>query len=238
MISDMADGRATTRADFVHAQVREEILGGALPPGHRLRLAELAERFTVSQSVIREALTRLAEQGLAVALPQQGFRVITLSRDDLNNVTEARVQVEGLVLALAIQRGDLGWESAVVAAHHHLANTPETRPDGNPGTDWFAVHERFHRTLLDGCGNSRLIATAISLRDSAALYRRWSRPVGHDYDRDFRAEHQALLDAVLARDTQAAVTALQRHIERTSDAMRAVADGQDDDPLTQVGPRG
>src|SRR5208282_1746256 len=137
----MASGRSMTRADFVHAQIRDEILRGLLPPGGRLRLAELAERFSVSQSVIREALTRLAEQGLAVALPQQGFRVITLSLKDLNDLTEARVQVEGLVLRQAIQRGDIGWESSVVAAHHHLANTPEMRPDGDVNGNWFPVHE-------------------------------------------------------------------------------------------------
>ncbi len=234
----MASGRSMTRADFVHAQIRDEILRGLLPPGGRLRLAELAERFSVSQSVIREALTRLAEQGLAVALPQQGFRVITLSLKDLNDLTEARVQVEGLVLRQAIQRGDIGWESSVVAAHHHLANTPEMRPDGDVNGNWFPVHEHFHRTLLGGCGNDRLIAAAISLRDAASLYRRWSRPVGHDYDRDVRVEHQALLDAVLARDTSTAVTVLQRHIERTSDSMRAVADGQDNGPVTQAAPRG
>lgn len=234
----MASGRPTTRADFVHAQIRDEILQGVLPPGHRLRLAELAERFSVSQSVIREALTRLAERGLAVALPQQGFRVITLSPEDLNELTEARVQVEGLVLRHAVQRGDIGWESSVVAAHHHLANTPETRPDGDLNGNWFAVHEHFHRTLLGGCGNGRLAAVAISLRDAAALYRRWSLPVGHDYERDVAGEHQALLDAVLARDPSAAAKVLRRHIERTSDAMRAIADGQDDGPVPQAAPRG
>jgi len=62
---------STTRSAFVHAQLREDVLRGVLPPGQRLRLVELAERFSVSQSVVREALTRLAEQGLAVAVPRQ-----------------------------------------------------------------------------------------------------------------------------------------------------------------------
>ena len=108
----VAGDGAEIRSSFVHAQLRKDVLQGALPPGSRLRVAQLAERFSVSRSVMREALTRLTEQGLAVATPQQGFRVHPLSVSDLRELTDARLEVEPLVLRRAIEHGDIGWESA------------------------------------------------------------------------------------------------------------------------------
>ncbi|GAA2301420.1 GntR family transcriptional regulator [Streptomyces violaceusniger] len=215
-----------TRAGAVYAQIREDIFQGALEPGQRLRLVELAQRFSVSQSVIREALTRLSGQGLVVATPQQGFSVVTLSLKDLDELTEARRNIESLVLRQAVERGDITWESAVVAAHHHLAGTPMTLPGGEVNHDWLAVHESFHQTLLEGCGNDRLLSVALSLRDAATVYRRWSFPIGHDYDRDIAGEHQALVDAVVARDADAASRLLAQHIDRTSASLRAVAQSE------------
>ncbi|MFD7691621.1 GntR family transcriptional regulator [Streptomyces sp. NPDC059781] len=215
-------GEKATRGGIVHARIREDIFQGVLRPGQRLRLVELAQRFSVSQSVVREALTRLSEQGLVHAAPQQGFSVVTVSLDDLNDLTEARIALETLVLRRAIERGDIKWEAAVVAAHHHLAGLDAVRPDGTLDSEWFTVHERFHQTLLEACGNTRLLAAALSLRDAATLYRRWSRPVGHDVDRDVAGEHQQLVDAVLRRDADGAADLLARHIDRTSEALRTV----------------
>ncbi|MEU6123656.1 GntR family transcriptional regulator [Streptomyces sp. NPDC047123] len=215
-------GVKTTRAAAVHARIREEIFQGVLSPGRRLRLVELSQRFEVSQSVIREALTRLSEQGLVVAAPQQGFSVVALSLQHLDELTEARAEIESMVLRLSIERGDIKWEAAAVAAHHHLVNTPVTGPDGTLSAEWFAVHEQFHQALLDGCGNDRLLGVAMSLRDAATIYRRWSIPVGGDYDRDVAHEHQQLLDAALARDAATAAELLARHIDRTSASLRAV----------------
>ena len=215
-------GEKATRAGAVHAQIREEIFHGELEPGQRLRLVELAKRFGVSQSVIREALTRLSEQGLVNAAPQQGFSVIALSLKHLNELTEARIEIESMVLRRSVERGDIHWESSAVAAHHHLAGTPAIRPDGHVSGEWFTVHERFHQALMEGCGNDRLLAVTMNLRDAATIYRRWSRPVGHDYERDVAREHQDLLDAALSRDALAAGDLLAQHIDRTSEALRAV----------------
>jgi DNA-binding GntR family transcriptional regulator len=211
-----------TRAGTVYAQLRKEIFQGDLPPGRRLRLVELAERLSVSQSVVREALTRLSGQGLVVATPQHGFSVMTLSLRHLDELTEARAEIEPMVFRLSVRRGSIEWESQAVAAHHHLAGTP-TVVDGRPNDVWFEVHERFHQALLDGCGNDQLLAVARQLRDAAAIYRHWAHPVGHDYERDVAGEHEALLKAAVARDADRGADLLARHIDRTAEALRAVA---------------
>lgn len=222
--------KSATRTELIYAQLRTDILRGRYTPGQRLRLVELADHFSASQSVIREALTRLTEQKLVVALPQQGFRVMALTMNDLRNLTEARTEIETLVLRLAIERGDVAWESLVLAAHHQLSRTSaEIAADGTLSEEWFRVHEEFHRMLLEGCANPWLIDLATTLRAAAGLHRRWSGSIGHDYERDVAGEHQALVDAVLARNVEAAVTTLAQHIRRTTAALLPVADEEEQD---------
>src|SRR5271156_3357711 len=95
-----ARGVATpaTRTGQVYEVIRGELLNGGLRPGQKLTMAGLTGRFGVSQSVIREALTRLTEQGLLIATPQRGFRVRDLSIQDIAELTETRIQVESIAL--------------------------------------------------------------------------------------------------------------------------------------------
>ena len=162
-----------TRGGEVFDVLRAELLNGVLKPGDKLRMVELASRFSVSQSVVREALTRLAEQGLVVASPQRGFRVRELSVEDITGLTESREQIESVALRLAIERGDVQWETGIVAAHHLLERTPVVDADGRFHEPWTAIHHDFHRALTVGCNNARLHGVVLALRDSAELYRRW-----------------------------------------------------------------
>jgi DNA-binding GntR family transcriptional regulator len=209
----------------VYQALRQAILDGELVPGERLRLVELAARYSVSQSVVREALTRLAEQGLAVSLPQQGFRVITLSETDLEDLTDTRIAIEGLVLGRAVSEGDVEWESTALAAHHRLVRAQSAEPGPRSRERWVQAHTEFHRALLAGCASPRLKEIALGLRDAAELYRRWS-PSSAASLRRIASEHQALIDAALARNSQQAVQALSEHLHHTREALLHPSDSQ------------
>jgi DNA-binding GntR family transcriptional regulator len=217
----------TTRTEQVYAQLRADILSGRLLPGARLPFAELIARYGGSTSVIREGLSRLVEQGLVQAEPQHGFRVMPLSIRDLDDLTTARCELEGLVLRLSIANGDLEWESEIVAAHHLLERTP-FEVEGEPGAlsdDWRAAHARFHNALIAGCPNVRLRTMAAGLRDAAELYRSWSGPIGHARHRDIAGEHDEIAEAALARDADTAVAALTRHLRRTAELLVELGPG-------------
>jgi DNA-binding GntR family transcriptional regulator len=194
-------------------------------------MVELTERFGVSQSVIREALTRLTEQGLLVATPQRGFRVRDLSIDDIAELTETRIQIESLALRLAVERGDLQWETGILAAHHRLERTPVTRDDGTVSEDWSGHHRDFHQALLTGCSNRRLESVANSLRDSAELYRRWYWVLTDDHQRDLARE------LALARDADRAIEVLTEHIDRAPSRLIAYARDHGVDDLTPPAPQ-
>jgi DNA-binding GntR family transcriptional regulator len=203
--------------------LRSELLNGVLHPSQKLKMVELTERFGVSQSVVREALTRLTEQGLLVSTPQRGFRVRDLSIEDIAELTESRVQIESLALRLAIERGDLQWETGILAAHHRLNRTPVIRDDGTVSEDWTLQHRDFHQALLTGCGNRRLESVATALRDSAELYRRWYWVLTDDHQRDLAREHRQLRELTLARDADGAIEVLTEHIDRAPTLLIAYA---------------
>ena len=212
---------AATRTEQVYKDLRADILAGRIVPGTKLRFAELTERYDCSTSVVREGLTRLVEQGLVQCEPQHGFHVTPLSDDDLEELTTARCELEGLVLRISIEHGDIAWECDVVAAHHALDRTP-VESDGDPALtseEWARVHRRFHEALLAACPNQRLRNMAMSLRDAAELYRRWSRRIGHDEHRDASAEHRALAEAAVRGDATEGARLLEEHIRRTTRAL-------------------
>jgi DNA-binding GntR family transcriptional regulator len=220
-----AERRASTRTEQVYDELRRELLDlhGPFGPGDRLKSLPLAERFGASLSVIREALTRLAEQGLVVATPQRGFSVREVSTADLADLTRVRVEVESLALRQAFQNGDVGWEAAVVAAHHTLERTPVADATGEFNDGWSAAHRDFHQTLLAGCGSPRLEGIVTSLRDSAELYRRWYWALTDDHARDIAGEHRRLRDLAVGRDPEPAIAVLTEHIERAPRELSAYA---------------
>ncbi len=216
--------------------MRDDILAGEFRPGDKLPFAMLTDRYESSASVIREGLARLVEQGLAHSEPQQGYRVASVSVADLCDLTMARKAVETQALRLSLEHGDLAWESALVATIHALERTPLPPVDAPSENDWGDLHRRFHEVLLEGCPSSRLVATALALRDSAELYRRWSAPANDGGKRDLNREHRAIADAALSRDADLACRLLAEHLQKTADLLvqRGLAEGFLDDPATDA----
>lgn len=210
-------GEAQTLSVAVYDRLRRDVLSGHYRPGARLKPAALGATFGVSVGVIREALTRLAQQQLVTSSHNQGFRVASLSPQELQDLTEMRVTIEGLALRLAIERGDLQWESEVLAAHYRLANTPRrTAEDPDRTSEVWSIHHRtFHTTLIGACAVPPLLDVCEQLSDATELYRHWSAPASGGR-RDVAAEHRRLMQTALDRDVSAAMVALRDHYERTT----------------------
>lgn len=213
----MTNARQRASTEQVHALLRADLLGGVYPPGSKLKSTPLCERYGASVSVIREALSRLAEQSLVVAEPRIGFRVREVSVPDLRDLTSTRIDVETMALRYAIERGTMDWESGLVAAHHRLERTSLLTDDAPPRVSdaWEEAHGRFHAALLEGCDSAWLLGIACTLRDAAEFYRRWSQL--QEPGRDVAAEHRAILEATLDRDADAATERLRDHYQHTAD---------------------
>jgi DNA-binding GntR family transcriptional regulator len=215
-----ADGRIGSRTEDAHASLRADILACRYRPGDRLRILELGARLRVSHTVIREALSRLSADGLVVAEAQRGFTVAPVSAKELIDLTDVRVSIERDALVRSMDRGDIAWESRIVASAHALARTAERAPGDavRLSDEWSRAHHDYHAALVSACDSHVLLRLRAALFEQSERYRRLSVPLA-DADRDIDGEHRALTDAVLARDSERAVRLLERHLRTTSDVL-------------------
>ena len=214
--------RSLTRAVF--ARIRAEILAGTYGPGARLSPRALATDSNVSMSVVREALTRLAEQGLVVAEPQLGFTVVKLDMDDVRDISALRILIEGEAFRQAIAHADVEYEARVLASHHRLTRTPPWSDDDERTMteEWAQAHKLFHAALLSASPSVRLRDLAETLRETAELYRRWSGMASREHGRrDIATEHRDLMQAALDRDADRAVVLVSEHINTTTVLLQA-----------------
>lgn len=213
---------AGSRTERAYQRLRQEILVGELAPNERLRVADLEARFELGLTPIREALARLASEGLVSMEARRGARVLEASPAELADLMKTRREIERLCLIESIKRGDSKWEAEVLAALHVLARAP--LPDFGERSalalEWEAHHRRFHTALVSACGSDWLLRFWNQLVDHSQRYRK-TRLQGPLVARDVQAEHQAILDAVLRRDADAAVALMDRHLRDTEEAALA-----------------
>jgi DNA-binding GntR family transcriptional regulator len=230
-IPELREARSLTEA--VYERVRADILACRLRPAQKLKVSELSGRMDVSLGAVREALSRLSAEGLVVAEAQRGFQVAPVSEADLVDLTNVRIEIEGLALRQSIVHGDLDWESRVVAAYHRLTKTPLRQPgdDARLNDAWTPAHATFHAALVSACPSPRLLQLRTMLYEQAERYRQFSLPVASD-ERDVEGEHRRLMEAAIARDDQAAVELLAGHLNETT---RILIDAAHTQRLSAVG---
>ena len=207
-----------TQADRVFATLRSDILACRLMPGVKLRINDIAEEAEVSLGAVREALSRLGAEGLVIAESQKGYHVAPLSAADFRDLTDARIEIERISLARSIARGDLEWETSLVAAWHRLSRTDESRGAAPRfvSDQWALAHAGFHQALVNACGSAKLLQIRAQLYEQAERYRRYSGYVAK-VERDVAAEHKRIYEATIARDSAAATQAIADHLRLTAD---------------------
>jgi DNA-binding GntR family transcriptional regulator len=195
-----------------YVRLRSDILACRLPPDRKLKIQELSQYLAVSPSVVREALSRLSAESLVVAEPQRGFRVAPINAEDVRDLTAVRIDIELKCLRRAMSEGDLAWEAAIVAARHELVRTPYDLRDLSD--EWTAVHAKFHHALVAGCGSPWLLRIWEQLFVQGERYRRINVMMSRE-DRDLRAEHSMIAQAVLDRDIALTTELMSEHLRLT-----------------------
>jgi GntR family transcriptional regulator, carbon starvation induced regulator len=207
---------ADTLAERATQRIEADIVRGALAPNARLGIAETAARYGVGATRLREALSLLAARGLVNAIGKRGFRVQSISRDDLADIVRIRSVLEREAIRLSIAAGDGAWEGEIVGALHQLkryiAENPRGFGEGEPAFD--ALHRRFHTSLIAACGSPRLIVACARLYDEAYRYRRLMM-ASFKSPAQFVHSHETLADAAIARAAERAQVLAEAHIVST-----------------------
>lgn len=201
----------TERAEL---SLESAIVKGQLPPGMKLRIAEIAKEFGVSATPMREALSRLVSRGLVVAVGQRGFRVAPTSAEDLADITLTRVALESAALRRSMRVGDGRWEGEIISSLHQLKLSVGRNRILKDTPELNRIHKGFHVSLIAACGSPRILELTSQLYDQAFRYRHIMLATAISAD-DFVAEHESLAQVVLSRSGNTAVAKLSSHLERT-----------------------
>ncbi|WP_313802670.1 GntR family transcriptional regulator [Sphingobium sp.] len=212
-----------TITEAVVTTLREDLLMCRLTPGQRLSIKDLAAGYEASPGAVREALSRLAAEGLVVAEAQRGFTVARVSADDLVQLTDARILIETTCLREAIAHADLQWESGIIELLHRLSKVEPGDGDVPVTQNWLALHAEFHRQLTATCPNPYFRQTAVHLAALAQRYHLLSTRIAEPARRPFE-EHRQIADAAIARDADLAAALLARHLRQTMDTVLASLD--------------
>ncbi|MBL4725401.1 MAG: GntR family transcriptional regulator [Rhizobiaceae bacterium] len=196
--------------------LRRDISFGTLRPDQKLKIEELRQRYGGSNHSMRETLRMLGAEGLVESTAQRGFRVTSATEDDLRDVMQVRIEIERTGLEWSLKHGDVHWEGRVMAAHHALRKSERDvreNPDDLTALQWDEASRAFFASLIEASGSPRLIGLQQKFFDQSRRYRLALLREGK-LDFDKRSERQEkLVEAVLARDNDAALDTLTKEIE-------------------------
>lgn len=199
-----------TKRDIVYKALKKEIISGYMMPGSRLIELDLAERHRVSRTIIREVTKQLAAEGMIDLVPYKGATVAKMSIRDLEEMYCIQQDLEGLAAYLATTR--ITKKQVTQLERMHKASR-EHAPDDVEG--WQRWNTRFHRTLIENCGNRRLIKLVESHQDQFARYWFLLLSIPGRIDESIR-EHEKILAAVKAGKPDRVRAHMEKHFSGAS----------------------
>ena len=197
-------GRMASASEVIFDALREAIAKGDIREGEALRQDHIARLFNVSRIPVREALTRLEEQGLVTTQRYRGAVVSRLTIEEVEEIFEFRALIEPEVLRRSIAR--ISQASLERAAGFAQAFAAE--PDN---AHWGELNRRFHYALYEDSGRPYYLQTIDAALDRVDRYSR-VQLVQTDGMQRARQEHAAILAAAVARDADRAAELTREHI--------------------------
>jgi DNA-binding GntR family transcriptional regulator len=197
-----------TRAEELRLQLADEIVRGALAPGSPLDETDIARRFSVSRTPVREALRQLAASGLVDSRAHRGAVVARPSIERMTEMFEAMAELEAICAGLAAERMAPAERHRLEAIHEELRFLSHA---GNPER-FHEVNERFHNAIYAGSHNGYIAEITLATRVRVQPFRRAQfRNLGRLAKS--HAEHDRVVVAIMRGDHVGAAAAMRAHIE-------------------------
>jgi DNA-binding GntR family transcriptional regulator len=207
-----AERASSPLVEAAYRQIRSRILDNAWLPGHHALEQALALELGMSRTPVREALIRLQNEGLVEVVPRHGMRVLPVSAADMKEIYEILTSLEAMAAELvALKRP----APAELAALEKASRDMEKALKKDDLDAWAEADERYHRQLIELCGNRRLAAVVYNYWDRAHRARMFTlrlrpKPVNSTH------EHLAVVEAIRRGDSVAARELHRAHRERGS----------------------
>ncbi|HVP03418.1 MAG TPA: GntR family transcriptional regulator [Solirubrobacteraceae bacterium] len=207
-ITTVATPLRTTLTDALVEALREEIRSGQLEPGSRLRQADVAQRFHVSTTPVREAFAALEREGLLVSSPHRGVVVFQPSIADLQETYEIRIPLE----ALATEKGVENMTDQDIERLRELLDQM-ARAAEDP-VRYSKLNLEFHKTIYAPARRPKLEKLILELREASAAYLRLYSAISPN-GKDTQREHREIFEACAARAPKRAAKAMTTHLQHT-----------------------
>lgn len=198
------------QAAIAYERLRELILSGAIKPGSQVLELEAAALLGMSRTPVREAMVRLDADGMVELRARHGMRVLPISADDMREIYEVLTSLEASAARIVAQRGVPAEQLDLL---QRTVKRMDDALDNDDLDDWAKADELFHRTLVECCGNGRLLQIvdqfwAQSHRARLATLRLRPKPV------ESNREHAALIEAIKKGEGETAMHLHEQHRRR------------------------
>ena len=205
--------------DGIYEKIRADVLACVLSPGSRIFENELAQRYNVSKSPVRDALLRMQEQGLIEVLPRKGYLVRPISIRDSYDLYEMRLLLEKSSIRRACDE----------ASDEDLASLDYYRcVDNNNLAHWVIYNRDFHRKIAQLSGNARMSKITAEVIDQfdRLTFVGVSNAPSDMVSEKFVSEHCEVIDALQARDRSKASSLITKHITKSKKRLFSVLGNQ------------
>jgi DNA-binding GntR family transcriptional regulator len=210
----LVKARSGTLSEKLQDTLEDLIVSGMLKPGARLDETELAARFQVSRTPVREALKALAGTGLVDIRGREGVCVAVISLPVLIEMFQMMAVMEGLCAKFAARRASAQQKDRMAQLHAELTELAA----GGEQLRFYDINQQFHDALYDASNTQYLAEQTRTLRKRVRVYRRYvtfqpgrvAATIG---------EHQLILDAIRRNDPAAAYAAAAGHVSLLEDDM-------------------
>ncbi len=203
-----------THSETVRLAIERDIFAGKLMPGQALDEEEIAERFNVSRTPVREAMLQLVQSGLIEKRPRQGAIVATMDIGRMIQMFEVMSEMEGMCGRLAARRMSPD-ERAALTELHKQANEAYAAGDHDR---YYTLSRRFHVSVIDGTHNDVLIEMTNKLGQRLVPYRRFQLNYPGRSEAN-QTDHTAIVRAIVQGDSEEAYKLLRKHTTVQGDVL-------------------
>ena len=203
----VAASEPVTRTEEVRNRLAEEITQGVLAPGTKLDETQLAERFGMSRTPVREALKQLNAMGLVTRGARRMMTVADISPRELNQLFEMMGEMEAVCARMATSNMTSEERKRLARLHEKCR---ESMHHGD-SQGYVAANAAFHNAIYDGTHNIYVVESVQQLKGRLAPFRQAQLYTPDRTARSFE-EHEAIVNAIMRGDKDAAAQATRAHM--------------------------
>lgn len=216
----MRDHRTVSIADQIFEQLERDILSGKYQRGDLISEGKLADELRVSRTPVREAIRRL-EQEHIIEEGDKGLEVVGISREDMLDMYEIRILLEGNAAARAAK-------NITAEQLKEMKDTLDLQKfyidkDGDNSDDIKEMDSKFHRLIYTSCGSMSYMDTLLPLHTKMTKFRKASVSKKSRAQLSYE-EHAAIYEAIASRDEKKAAEVCLKHIQKARDSIKAMGD--------------